>query len=73
LRRESLTKQVYMLEEVAELLGINVNTLYRWRKEGRIAAYKPGNGQQYRVRREEVARLLGRDPARAPETGASSP
>ena len=57
---ESLTKEVYMLEEVAELLGVNINTLYRWRKDGKIAAYKPADGQQYRVRREEVARLLGR-------------
>lgn len=59
-RLESLTKEVYMFEEVAELLGVNVNTLYRWRKEGRMSAYKPAEGQQYRVRREEVARLLGR-------------
>jgi excisionase family DNA binding protein len=56
---ESLTKEVYMLEEVAELLGVNVTTLYRWRKDGKLVAYKPADGQQYRVRREEVARLLG--------------
>jgi excisionase family DNA binding protein len=43
-----------------ELLGVNVNTLYRWRKDGRFSAYQPADGQQYRVRREEVARLLGR-------------
>jgi excisionase family DNA binding protein len=55
-----LQKEVYMFEEVAELLGVNVNTLYRWRKEGRIQAYKPAEGQQYRMRKEEVARLLGR-------------
>ena len=51
-----------MFEEVAELLNVNVNTLYRWRKEGRFVAYKLADGQQYRVRREEVARLLGQEP-----------
>jgi excisionase family DNA binding protein len=61
---ESLTKEVYVFDEVAELLGVNVNTLYRWRKEGRITAYRLADGQKLRVRREEVARLLGRsDPA----------
>jgi excisionase family DNA binding protein len=58
-----LSKEVYMLEEVAELLGVNVNTLYRWRREGRFSAYKPADGQRYRVRREEVARLLGQTDA----------
>jgi excisionase family DNA binding protein len=62
---EVLTKEVYTFEEVAELLGITVNTLYRWRKEGRFSAYKLADGQQYRVRREEVARLLGRDDTHA--------
>ena len=57
---ESLTKEVYLFDEVAELLGVNVNTLYRWRKEGRLSAYRLADGQKLRVRREEVARLLGR-------------
>jgi excisionase family DNA binding protein len=54
-----LEKAVYLFEEVAELRGVNVNTLYRWRKEGRFVAYRPADGQRYRVRREEVAQLLG--------------
>jgi excisionase family DNA binding protein len=57
---ESLTKEVYMFEEVAELLAVKVNTLYRWRKEGRLTAFRLADGQKLRVRREEVARLLGR-------------
>jgi excisionase family DNA binding protein len=52
-------KQVYMFEEMAALLGVNVNTLYRWRKDGKVVAYKLADGHQYRVHREEVERLLG--------------
>jgi excisionase family DNA binding protein len=52
-------EEVSMVEEIAELLGVNVNMLYHWRTEGRFSAYTPGKGQRYRVCREEVTRLLG--------------
>ncbi len=45
--------------EVAELLQVDLSTVTRWIRYGRLPAIRTPGGQ-YRVRREDVERLLGR-------------
>ena len=52
-----LWKDVYGTQEVARLLGVTTQTVWRWCKEGKIKAGKTPGGQ-YRIPREEVERLI---------------
>lgn len=51
-------QDVFTLKEVAKLLQVSTWTLHQWRKHGAFQAYKPGK-RDWRIRREEVLRLLG--------------
>lgn len=39
--------------DVAERLGVSVQTVYRWQREGRLTAYK-GPGGQYRYKASDI-------------------
>ena len=62
----------YRIGEAAEVLGVRVETLRRWEREGRLVSSRTAGGQR-RVPASEVARLLAerrrRDP---PEIGGQS-
>ena len=62
----------YRIGEAANLLGVRVETLRRWEREGKIESSRTAGGQR-RVSASEVARLLAeRRRADMPEIGAQS-
>ena len=54
----NVTKQVYTASEAARELGISLDTLRRWDKEGRIATSRD-HGNRRLVSGEEIERLRG--------------
>ena len=62
----------YRIGEAADLLGVRVETLRRWEREGKIESARTAGGQR-RVSASEVARLLAeRRRADMSETGGQS-
>ena len=53
------TKEIYTPQEVADLVGVKVLTVYRWIKEGKLKATKLGH---WRITREDLQAALGVDP-----------
>ena len=51
--------EAYTLVQAAARLQVSTRTLRNWIKEGRLQAFKLGL-RQWRIRREEVARMLNR-------------
>lgn len=49
-------KEFYKAEEVAEFLRVNIMTIYRYIKAGRLKAYKIGG--EFRIDKDEYARFL---------------
>ncbi len=49
-------KEFYKAEEVADLLRVNIMTIYRYVKAGRLKAYKIGG--EFRIDKEEYIRFL---------------
>ena len=49
--------QLVKAEELAELLGVNQQTVWKWRRAGKIPSVPLGNGQ-YRFREDEVLESL---------------
>lgn len=49
-------KEFYKAEDLAEKLDVNIMTIYRYIKAGRLKAYKIG--KEYRIDREEFERFL---------------
>jgi molybdopterin-binding protein len=60
----------YRIGEAAEILGVRVETLRRWEREGKLGTERTPGGQR-RVPAAEVARLLSEGRARQ-TTGARS-
>ncbi len=54
-----MKKEVYTPQEVAEIAGVTARTVRRWINEGRIKATKIG---QWKISREELLKVLGKDP-----------
>lgn len=50
------TQEIYTPEQVAKLLQVDVTTVYRYIKEGKLVASKLG--RTYRILREDVDLLL---------------
>lgn len=48
-------KPFYSPQEVADLLGVKVRTVYRWIREDKLTAVKVG---QWRISESELQRLL---------------
>lgn len=44
------------VSEAAELLGVNPTTVWRWVRDGKIAARQ--EGREWRVERQDVERML---------------
>lgn len=60
----------YRIGEAAAMLGVRVETLRRWEREGRLATTRTAGGQRL-VPAPEVARLLSERSGRAPIASAS--
>lgn len=60
----------YRIGEAAEMLGVRVETLRRWEREGRLSTSRTPGGQRL-VPAAEVARLLAERRPRRPIASAS--
>lgn len=82
-RRVFASRSVHSVAQVAEYLGVSVQTVYTWIHQGKIQAEKNISGR-YRIRRHEVMRvremiwdleiesLIDRDPG-PPDSGDAPP
>lgn len=52
-----MAEETYRIGEAAAMLGVRVETLRRWEREGRLATSRTSGGQR-RILASEVARLL---------------
>lgn len=53
-----MQKEFYKAMELAELLDLNVMTIYRWIKSGKLKAYRIG--KSYHIPKEEFNKTLQR-------------
>lgn len=53
-----LEKDFYKAEELAEKLQVNIMTIYRYIKAGKLGAYKIG--KEYRIEKEEFKTFLNK-------------
>lgn len=60
-----MKREYYMPQEVADMLGVKVLTIYRWIKEGKLHAVKIG---QWRISEADLQALLKGDDKGARET-----
>ena len=51
-----MTEKLYTQKEVAEMFNVTTQTIYRWRKAGKINAVKVGN--RALITWEEINRVL---------------
>lgn len=51
-------KPFYKAEELAELLEVNIMTIYRYIKAGRLKAYKLG--REFRIEKSEFNKFLNK-------------
>lgn len=49
-------KQFYTAQELADNLGYNIMTIYRYIKNGKLKAYK--TGKEFRINKEEFNKFL---------------
>jgi excisionase family DNA binding protein len=63
-----MEKEMYSVEEVADLLGLHVRTVRGYIRDGRLKAVRIG--KQYRIARADLAALTGR-PAPGPGPDAA--
>jgi|GEM_PF-387873 len=54
--RDETTKEFYRAEDLAKLLEVNIMTIYRYIKAGRLKAYKIG--RDFRIDKNEFNRFL---------------
>jgi excisionase family DNA binding protein len=59
--------------QVAELLGMNVQMVRRYAREGRLPAYKLPGGRTFKFFRDEIYEFLKSHPAAAAEDGINEP
>ena len=62
--------ETYRIGEAAEMIGVRVETLRRWEREGTLIATRTSGGQRL-VPASEVARLLGERRGRTKVTAGS--
>lgn len=51
-----LDKEFYTAQNLADKLGVNIMTIYRYIKAGRLEAYKIG--KEFRIEKKEFQRFL---------------
>lgn len=51
-------KEFYKAEDLAELLDVNIMTIYRYIKAGRLSAYKIG--REFRIDKKEFKKFLSK-------------
>ena len=51
-------KEFYTAQEIADILKVNIMTIYRYVKAGKIKAYKIG--KEFRIEKKEFDRFLDR-------------
>lgn len=51
--------EILTVREVAEYLKLSRTTIWRWRNEGKLQAFKVGRG--WRIRRSEIEKITGRN------------
>ena len=61
----------YRIGEAAELLGVRVETLRRWERDGKLRTTRTSGGQR-RVPADEVARLIAGKQQKQPIAAASA-
>jgi molybdopterin-binding protein len=61
----------YRIGEAAELLGVRVETLRRWERDGKLRTTRTSGGQR-RVAAAEVARLIAEHQPKQPIAAASA-
>lgn len=49
-------KDLYSLQEIADIIGVHRRSVYNWKKDGKIKATKIG--KEYRVTAAELNRIL---------------
>jgi excisionase family DNA binding protein len=54
----AMEKEFYKAEDLAKLLDVNIMTIYRYIKAGKLCAYKIG--KEFRISKEEFAAFLKR-------------
>jgi excisionase family DNA binding protein len=59
-----MSQELYSVEQVADLLGLHVRTVRNYVRDGRLKAVRIG--KQYRIAREDVEALTGREAAPSP-------
>ena len=52
--------EILTVQEVANYLKVSRTTVWRWCKEGKVAAFKVGRG--WRIHRLEVEKIVGHHP-----------
>lgn len=52
----SINKEFYKAEELAEKLEVNIMTIYRYIKAGKLVAHKIG--KEYRISKDEFERFM---------------
>jgi excisionase family DNA binding protein len=45
-------------EQVADMLGVHLRTIYRWIKEGRLEAKRLAGGKIFRIHRDSAEKML---------------
>jgi excisionase family DNA binding protein len=51
-----VSKQYFTVEDIAEQLGVSVDTVRNWIKQGKLEAYKVG--RDYRISREQFEKFM---------------
>lgn len=51
-----MNKQYLTVEDIADLLGVSVDTVRNWIKQGRLEAYKVG--RDYRISNEQFEKFM---------------
>lgn len=51
-----MTREAFTAQEVADMFGVTIRTLYRWIREGRISAFRTLGGH-LRIHAAEVERV----------------
>jgi len=49
-------KNFYTAKDLADVLGVNIMTIYRYIKAGKLTAYK--TGKEFRIKKEDFDKFL---------------